>query len=357
MSSTAMMNKIQSQPQSLKGVLDHHCADGKGALTQAAEILRSRRQVVITAMGASLFAALPLETHLCSLGIDAVAIEAGELLHYRHHAYRDAVMLVISRSGESIEIAKLLAILKGRQPVIGVTNRPASLLSREADVILHIASKDDDIVALQTYTGTLLTLYLLGKTVENSLAAAKSEIETLLPHFSDFVTENLKNLTRWDEFLQRSPFLYLLGRGPSCASAFEGSLLFNEVAKFPAIGMAAASFRHGPAEVVDTGFAGFVFASQGITSHLNVALARDLARFGGHIQLIGPPTDEAYSLPTIEVPAMPELLAPIWEIVPIQAAALRLAELKGFVPGSFRFVPPVALDESSFPNSPDSKTS
>jgi glucosamine--fructose-6-phosphate aminotransferase (isomerizing) len=314
-----------------------------------AELLRSSRQVVITGMGASLFAALPLETHLCALGINAVAIEAGELLHYRHHAYRDAVVLVVSRSGESIEIAKLLAILKRRQPVIGVCNRPASLLSREADLAISIASMADDIVALQTYTGTLLTLYLLGKEFEDSMSAAESEILTLLPRFSELVSLSLSELTQWDTFLRDNPTLYLLGRGSSCASAQEGALLFNEVAKFPAVGMTAASFRHGPAEVVDQNFRGLIFAPNGNTRDLNIALARDLTRFGGQVRLIGPNEEDAPGLPVMELPRVPEMLSPICEVVPIQAAALRLAEIREIVPGSFRFVPPVALDEATFP--------
>lgn len=315
---------------------------------RAAELLRSARQVVITGMGASLFAAFPLETHLCSLGVNAVAIEAGEFLHYRHHAYRDAVVLVVSRSGQSIEIAKLLAILKRKQPVIGVCNAPASLLSREADIAISIASLEDDIVALQTYTGTLLTLYLLAKEFEDSMSAAKSEIVTLLPRFSELVRMNLSDLLQWDVFLRGNPTMYLLGRGPSCASVQEGALLFNEVAKFPAVGMTAASFRHGPAEVVDQNFRGIIFAPNGSTRDLNIALARDLTRFGGQIRLIGPGADEVADLPVMEVPRVPDMVAPMCEVIPIQAAALRLAELREVVPGSFRFVPPVALDEASF---------
>jgi glutamine---fructose-6-phosphate transaminase (isomerizing) len=353
MSSERMMEKIRSQPRSLAGVLEHQCGEGATAIARAAKLLRSGRQVVITGMGASLFAALPLESYLCGLGINAVAIEAGELLHYRHRAYSEAVVVTVSRSGESIEIAKLLAILKGRQPVIGISNQPESLLSREADIAISIGSSQDDIVALQTYTGTLLTLYLLGKAVEDLLFDAKAEIEGLLPSFSEVVDRSLKNLAEWDAFLQTGSPVYLLARGPSCASAMEGALLFNEVAKFPAVAMAAASFRHGPAEVVDSSFRGLIFAPRGHTRDLNVALARDLARLGGQIRLVGPAATEATGLTTIETPSVPEMLAPLWEVVPIQAAALRQAGLRGIVPGSFRFVPPVALDEASFGQTKD----
>jgi glucosamine--fructose-6-phosphate aminotransferase (isomerizing) len=349
MSSAIMMDKIRMQPQSLAGVLEHQCGEGHAVLTRAAEMLRSAPQVVITAMGASLFAALPLESYLCSLGIDAVAIEAGEFLHYRHQAYKKAIVVAVSRSGESIEIARLLALLKGRQPLIGVCNRASSLLSREADLAIVMGSREDDIVALQTYTGTLLTLHLLAKAVEDELSRARPEIEALLPSFSDVVNSSLDKRADWDEFLQSGSSLYLLARGPSNASAQEGALLFNEVSKSPAIAMTAASFRHGPAEVVDADFRAILFTPSGKTQGLNIALAHDLMRFGGQVRSIGPRVEDATGLHLLELPTVPEMLAPIWEVVPLQAAALRLAELRGVVPGSFRFVPPVALDEANFP--------
>ncbi len=348
MSSEAMMARIGAQATSLGRVLEHQCGEGSEALMQAAELIRSRRQVVITGMGASFFAALPLETQLCELGIHAVAVEAGELLHFRHRGYREAVVLAVSRSGESIEIARLLELLKGRQPVIGVCNRPGSRLAREADVAISIGSLEDDIVALQTYTGTVLALTLLGSAVEDSLGSTKGEIEAMLPHFDQLVQTCLANLPDWDEFLQPGTSLYLLGRGASQASAQEGALLFNEVAKVPAVAMATATFRHGPVEVVNENFRGLVFAPEGDTQRLNLALARDIVRFGGQVRVVGPLTGDAAEVPVIGLYSTRSALAPLFEVVPLQAAALRLAELRGVAPGSFRIIPPVALDEASF---------
>jgi glutamine---fructose-6-phosphate transaminase (isomerizing) len=36
------------------------------------------------------------------------------------------------------------------------------------------------------------------------------------------------------------------------------------------------------------------------------------------------------------------------EIIPVQVAALRMAELRNIPPGSFRYTPQVAVDEESF---------
>jgi glucosamine--fructose-6-phosphate aminotransferase (isomerizing) len=299
-------------------------------------------------MGASLFASIPLEYLLCSLGIHAVAIEAGELLHYRHQAYREAIVVVVSRSGESIEIARLLEILQGRQPIIGISNVPESLLARSSDVSIHVGSLPDEMVAIQTYTGSLLALHLLGSAVADCLAAAKESIETLLPKFGLLAEESMNDLARWDAFLSLDSPTYLLARGPSSASACEGALLFHEIAKSPAVAMATASFRHGPVEVVDRSFNGLVFAPEGNTRDLNVSLARDLVHFGGRVRLIGPMSGMDQDANWCVTPDVPEMLAPLFEILPIQAAVLRLAQLRGVSLDCFRYAPQVAVDEASF---------
>ena len=344
-----LASNIQGQPESLAHTLRYLRGKGTASMKEAAGLLRSGKRVVITGMGASLFASIPLQYHLCSLGIDAVAIEAGELLHYLEHAWRDAVVLIVSRSGESVEIAKLLEKMKGSVPIISVTNVPESLLSRSADVSLHIASLQDQIVAIQTYTGTILALHVLGTHVDGTFESAIEAVQQLLPTFALLVEGNMKSLAQWDSFFTPHASLYLLARGSSLASAYEGSLLFHEVAKNPAVAMPVASFRHGPVEVVDPRFRGFVFAPLDATSDLNRALADDLVHFGGLVRLVGPAPEASQKLQWCNIPSVvPASLVPLFQIVPLQAAAYRLAELNGIEPGSFRFAPQVAVNESSF---------
>lgn len=344
-----LARNILAQPDSLSGVLRRQRGEGGPALLEAARLLRPAKRVLITGIGASMFASIPFEYFLCSQGIDAVVIEAAELLHYRKHAFQDAVAVVVSRSGESVEIARLLATLKGRQPVISVTNEPNSALAQAADVSLCVGSLPDEMVAIQTYTGTLLTLHLLAEIISDGPSAAGDSFEDLQTAFAERVAAGFERLDKWDSFLDAASPVYLLARGPSYASALEGALLLNEIAKAPAVGLPAASFRHGPVEVVDSRFQAIIFAPQGCTRELNLALGRDLSRFGGRVRLIGPSEDEngECHLPC-SVPPMTETLAPLFEIVPVQWAALRMAQLRGIAAGSFRYAPQVATDEASF---------
>lgn len=300
-----LAQNIQSQPDSLSSVLRYQSGDGMAALREAARLVASARRVLITGMGASQFASISLEYLLCSRQIDATVVEAGELLHYRYPGYRDAIVIIVSRSGESVEVARLLELLKGRQTIIGISNERDSLLARASDVSLHIGSLADEMVAIQTYTGTLLTEYLLGSAIDDGVENAKEAVEALLPGFADLVAHSLSGIEGWDGFLDIGSPVHLLARGPSCSSAVEGALLFNEIAKFPAVGMPLASFRHGPVELVDKNFRGLIFAPAGETQGLNLALAEDLVRFGGQVRVIGPAQASASKLKWCDMPVVP----------------------------------------------------
>ena len=344
-----LLRDITSQPESLACVLRRHSGEGRETLRHAAFLARSARRVVITGMGASLYAATPFYYRLAALGLDATIVESGELLHYLRDLCKDAVAIAVSRSGESVEIAKLIPALRQLGCLtIGVTNDAESSLARAAECALAIGSLPDEMVAIQSYTGTLLSLHLLAGDVGGDFAAARDEAERLIAALPEYISASVQALSEWDRFLDPSAAVHLLARGPSSASASEGALLFGETAKAAAFGMHAASFRHGPVELVDSRFRGLIFAPPGRTRSLNLALARDLLRFGGQVRVIGTPGEDTDGLPLVPAPATGEYLAPLAEIVPVQIAALRLAQLKGLTAGAFRYAPQVTRDEGTF---------
>jgi len=337
---------IRAQSDSLNRVLQYQLGEGCTPLQRAAELLGSSRRVLIVGLGASLHGSIPLQNLLCSRGLDASTVEAGELLHYRLGACGDATCVLVSRSGESIEIVKVLAALRARVPLIAVTNEPHSTLARQADVAIDLHSLADEMVAVQTYGATLLTLYLLGMAAMEHWDEGQRSAGALLEQVPGWIAANLDSAPLWDRFLQPDTTLYALGRGPSLGSARQSALLFSEIAKSPAVGMSVASFRHGPVEVLDERFRAVIFAPPGPTRELNLALARELTEFGGSVRVIGPHPPEDLALPGLVTPKCADGLAPLMEIVPMQVAALRLAQLKGLTVGSFRFAPQVARDES-----------
>jgi glucosamine--fructose-6-phosphate aminotransferase (isomerizing) len=304
---------------------------------------------VITGIGASLHSAYPLHYALAGRGMNCSIVEIAELLHYQERICAGAVVVIFSRSGESIEVVKLLEKLKGvASRVIAITNEAESTLAKRADVTIFVDSLADEIVAVQSYTGGIAAGLLLAGAVGDEFDARVAEVSACLPQITVLIRESLERVAEWDSFVKAGAAIYFLGRGDSVASALEASLLIGETAKEAAIGMAAASFRHGPVEVVDENYRAVIFAGPGATRGINLALARELAKRGGRIRVIGAGGDDAEGLSLIGLPAVADAMLPLVEIVPVQIAAMRFAFVKGLEIGKFRHTGQVTTDEVAF---------
>ena len=353
MSRIPMLDNVLAQPSSHRGLLTLY--QGNAALRACAEKIRDAQgRIIFSGMGGSLFATLPAVSRLTQKGYPAQAMESAELLHYGSATLRaEDVGVVVSRSGGSIE--PVLIAEKMRQAgmtVVGVTNVPGSNLEEIADITLPIGSQADKLIAVQTYTGTVLALLLLAEEVLSGESVKLSEeCGAALPALSAHIDECLRESEGWQDWLTGGP-LYLLGRGPALASVHEGALLLHETAKTAAVGMSSGQFRHGPAEILSPDFRAVVFGAPPITRSLDRSLADDLFSVGAKVRWIGPAADAGAShdhAPSlVPWPEIATVLAPLFEIVPLQVAAYRLALWRGITPGDFRFVTEVTASESGF---------
>ncbi len=324
-----MWRDILAQGDSLRRVVGYQSGDGGPALESAADTLRGAGKVVVTGMGASLYGAMPLAYELNQQGRAAMAIETGELLHFGGELARDAVVVLVSRSGETVEAVRLLPRLRELGAVvIGITNEPGATLERQADVAVLVNCGRDEAVAVQTYTGTAMVSLLLAALAagQECWSAAEQAAEAV------DITVAQAELEEWRDFFDGAGFIYVLGRGPSLASAHEGALLLNETAKLPSVAMSAGGFRHGPVEVVEAGYRAILFGNPA-TIALDRALAAGLTRMGGRVRV---------------VKSAGGYFSPITDIVPVQFAAYAAALQRGVSPGQFRHVSVVTTSETEF---------
>jgi glucosamine--fructose-6-phosphate aminotransferase (isomerizing) len=350
-----LVENILGQGISLPAAAGHHFGAGMQSLRRAAELVRAARQVVIAGMGASQFASIALGCSLLQHGAPASVIEASELLYYAFPALGDTTCVIaVSRSGESVEIVKLLPILRAQgASIIAVTNDPASSLARSADAVLLLNCPPDQMVAIQSFTATALVLGLLGAACFDELDGARAGLSAAFEQLPAWIQSTLDDSKTWAGFLDPATPLYFLGRGPSLASVREAVLLMHEAAKMPAVGMSSAEFRHGPVEALGPHFHAVVFGSPRPTVALDLALARDLVRLGAQVRWIGPLANDARDLELCPWNAQfPAAFANVFEIIPVQIAAYRMAELRGLPIGEFRFAPQVTTTETGFLNQP-----
>ena len=348
---TPLLENILNQANALGEIAEYQFGSGRVALERAATILQSKKRIVLSGMGASSFACIPFQYLLAQRGFQVTCVESSELLYFLSSFFdEDTAVVLVSRSGESVEVKKLLPMLRETgAAVLGVVNVKESSLSSQADQAIVVHSPADQLVAIQTYTGTLATFALLQAAVVGELEQARDELEQTIDLLTGLLPEWVHASEGWSGFLQGTAPLYLLGRGAALGAVAEGVLLMHETAKAPAVGMSVAQFRHGPVEVVDREFRGIVIGTQAATEELDTALGEDLTKMGGQVRSIGLVANGSRARALCAWPTpVPERFAPIFETIPLQIAAYRKAELNGIRPGDFRWAPAVTSSETGF---------
>src|SRR4051812_26826777 len=125
MKDSRLMQDILGQEKSLARVVERQSGVGRAPMLEAARSLREASKIVITAIGASLHSAYPLHYALTGRGMNCSIVEIAELLHFQERICAGAVVVIFSRSGESIEVVKLLDKIKSTASrVVALTNEP-----------------------------------------------------------------------------------------------------------------------------------------------------------------------------------------------------------------------------------------
>ncbi len=349
---TPLFENIVAQPTALQVVRDYQLGPGLPELIRSAELLRNSKRIVLTGMGASLFACIPMRYVLAAKGIAVSVVETAELLHFLNSELdHDTAVILVSRSGESVETVKLLDLLDQRHyPTIGVVNVPGSTLAARTTEYILLNSPADQLVAVQTYIATAVTLLLLAAAYLDALDEAKSDLESTITDLAGWIEECIAASRASQEFTYLTSPLYILSRGPGLASVDEGVLLMHEVAKTPATGMSVAQFRHGFVEAADERIRAIVIGTQPLTAAIDHQFAVDMTKMGAAVRWIGP-LDAGSSLMALGAwpKTVPARFASVFEAVPLQLLAYRTAESRGLTPGLFRWASTVTGSESGFP--------
>ena len=348
---TPLLENILHQPEALSGVARYHAGEGRGALESATELLLKRKRVIVTGMGASYHAGLRFTYALTSSGLRAQCVEASELLYFLgSEVDSETVLILVSRSGESVEITRLLTKVHATgAATIAISNLPESTLAKAADCCILMASPADQFVAVQTYTATVSTFALLHAALKNELIRASEELQKTAEILAQWIPECVASRHDSDELLKMRGPCYMLARGPALGSVAEAVLLMHETAKTAAIGMSIAQFRHGPVETVDSDFHAIVLGTQAQTVDLDAGLANDITSMKGTVRWLGPPVSTCNAVSLCRWPdEVPSRFYAVTEIIPLQCLAYRNAELRGISPGRFRWAPLVTASESGF---------
>jgi glucosamine--fructose-6-phosphate aminotransferase (isomerizing) len=135
--------------------------------------------------------------------------------------------------------------------------------------------------------------------------------------------------------------LAILGRGPSMAAVYTGTLILGEAAKFLVTPYQAGEFRHGPLELANPDLTVLLFAGAAEARDLNRRLFEDLQSYHVNAFWVGTSANKQQ----IELPEAPTIGLPMLEILPVQLLSIHFARQIGVEPGHFFRTGKITLSE------------
>lgn len=334
------LTEIFQQPKAVRDTTAYHQSHaGQRVLHDIKHLWDSGicTKLIFTGMGSSYFISEAAACLFNSYGMDACAINSGELLHYRSALIVPGTLLIcVSQSGESYEVVRLLEKVGSDVKVIAVTNEPDSTLAKRADhVVISVAGKEE-MTSTKTFITSWQNILVLFRTLVNESWSVDVwekvavDIETILASCDDWMENAL-------ESLGSASFIQLVGRGPSFAAVSQSRLMFMEASHTPASALLGGEFRHGPLEMVGEGFVAILFAhSRSKTYALMTGLADDLISYGAKVIFV---TDadmvSSDRMCVINVPCEEEHMFVIQSVIPIQLLIDEWSCRKGMIPGDF----------------------
>jgi len=341
---TRFMEDIIRQRVEMQRTIEYLRGPGHNALEQASSLIRSARDVFMTGIGASWNAALSAGALFDVGGRPVYMREAGELLHFSAIP-ASSVIVVISRTGRSIEIVQLLAkAASSGGTIIGITNSADSPLARQAAVALVVPAMLDHAISVNTYSTLLIAAGALASSATTGFATLVDSLLRATKEAGQFLEPWREQMKESSWFSTAAPY-YFLARGGSLGTCQEARLLWEEGVKMPATAMSTNSFRHGPQEIVREGMRFCLWIDQVVMRDQDLAVARDLRKLGASVMLIGENLRQDAADLVCQLPASPRHWQFAIDVLPIQLAAEKLSRLAGVDCDSFRICSYVVEDE------------
>jgi glucosamine--fructose-6-phosphate aminotransferase (isomerizing) len=338
------LRDILDQPRALEETLRR--LEASPALEELARRVRDRerRRVVLPGMGSSHLGLAPLHLRLVEAGLLPLTVESSELLHYQRRLLDDgAVLVLVSQSGRSAEILRLLEAVRGRDvATLAVTNTPDSPLAREASAVVLTHAGDEATVSCKTYVAAQTALAWLGEVLaDGDRDAARDALAATVPGAAAYLASWRSHVEWLARPLDGVRALYYTGRGASLAAATSAGLITKESTHRPAEGMSSAAFRHGPMEMLDPSVFLLAFAGAAQTRGLNEALVADARAAGARAFLAAEDAPE----PALRLPPVTDLARPVVELLPVEMVTLAVAALDGREAGRFERATKVTASE------------
>jgi glucosamine--fructose-6-phosphate aminotransferase (isomerizing) len=350
-----MLKEINEQPRAVRDTtLGRVSLDtGKVFLPDmkiTPEEFRTATGITIAACGTSWHAGLAGKFMIERLARLPVDVDYASEYRYRDPIPNATELgLLITQSGETADTlaAQLELIAKGSK-TLAICNVVGAAVTRLAQgTITTNAGPEIGVASTKAFTAQLTALFTLALYLAQvrgvisdeeslhlvtELALIPGKIETILRSVDDQCCDLAKSFSTARDFL-------FLGRGIHYPIALEGALKLKEISYIHAEGYPAGEMKHGPNALIDETLPCVCIATKDpddpssvLKYEKTLSNIQEVTARSGRVIAIAIEGDTHIAQlveHVIHIPAAPELLLPILEVVPLQLLAYHIAVRRG----------------------------
>jgi glucosamine--fructose-6-phosphate aminotransferase (isomerizing) len=337
-----MAKEIAEQPAVLARVMDAYLDGDALRFPAGMPDFTQVERVVMVACGTAFYACLTAKYWLERLARLSVEVDVASEFRYREPPIGpNTLAIFVSQSGETADTLAALRYCRDKAAILSVVNVPESSIARESDLALPIhAGVEVGVASTKAFTCQLAVLSLVALKAgidRGTLRPAEAaELRAALQSLPGLVSHALnagEAIEAVSHDLSKARDILFLGRGIMYPIALEGALKLKEISYIHAEGYASGELKHGPIALIDPAVPVIVMAPRDGLFDKTVSNMQEVMARGGKVVLV---TDAAGARAAsdgawrvIEMPSVPDALAPILYAIPAQLLAYHTAVAKG----------------------------
>ena len=341
-----MEKEIYEQPEAISHTLAHYVDFSAGVVKDppAGIDFANVTGLKIAACGTAYFAGQIGKSWFERYAGLPVEIDVASEFRYRDLPLSASeAALFVSQSGETADTLASLRYCREHGLRIGsIVNVRESTIARESDIVYPTLAGPEIGVASTKAMSCQISVFAalavaaakqrsrLDREREADIVRALSEAPRIAGDVLNTIQPQMEALSR--ELARHDNVLYF-GRGTNFTLAMEGALKLKEISYIHAEGYPAGELKHGPIALIDENMPVIVIAPYDRHFEKTVSNMQEVAARGGKIIFItdrsGAAACDLATFETVVLPDVPEIIAPLIFLLPVQLLAYHTAVFMG----------------------------
>ncbi|MDD3706322.1 MAG: glutamine--fructose-6-phosphate transaminase (isomerizing) [Clostridiaceae bacterium] len=342
-----MIKEIHEQPKAVKDTMTSRVlpdsADIKlDDIKLTKEELQKFDKIYMVACGTAYHACMVGKYVVERLARIPVEVDIASEFRYRNPIVNEKTLtIIVSQSGETLDtLAALKEAKKKGSRILSIVNVVGSSIAREShDVLYTWAGPEIAVASTKAYTTQLIAIYIIALYMSKLKGTLKDEeittIKDEMRKLPQLVEETLKHKSIIQKFATKNSNakdIFYMGRGIDYAVALEGSLKLKEISYIHSEAYAAGELKHGTIALIEKGTIVMAVLTQDELYEKMVSNVKEVKARGAFVFAIakeGNTEVETVADYTLYIPKVPDILAPVVAVMPLQLLAYYMAVEKG----------------------------